>query len=512
MHEYAVATPHHAATAAGEAAFAAGGNALDAALAAAAVLCVAYPHNCALGGDLFALVRTADGTIVDVNASGPAGAAVDAGALRARHGDALPVTGPDTVTVPGLVAGWGEIHALGAQLPWADALAAATAAARDGVPVARDLGLAIEETAAGIAADPGMAEVFAPGGTPLRTGDELVQPALAETLAAVARGGAGAFYTGDVAERLAGGFAARGGTLTTDDLAAFAPETGAPLAGAYGDLEVLTSRPNSSGILLLQALAALEAAGLDDPLGADAAALAEIMRAGGEDRARHLGDPRHVDVDPAAWLGADRIAALVERARGTSRPGDRVLEPRPSGDTVAVVAAGADGSAVSLIQSLFHGFGAQILEPSTGVLLHNRGSFFSLEPGHPNEIAPGRRPSHTLMPVMVRRAGRLAGVLGTMGGRVHAQIHVQVLLRLLAGHTPQEAVDAPRFVVGAMQRGEPDDTIRVEADLAAAARAALGHAREEPTGSDWMGHAQAIWLEDGIRAGTDRRADGLRAG
>jgi gamma-glutamyltranspeptidase len=427
------------------------------------------------------------------------------------------VTGPDTVTVPGLVAGWGELHALGGQLPWADALAVATAAARDGIEVARDLGGAIAETADGIAADPGMAEVFAPGGTPLRTGDVLRQPALADTLERLAREGAGAFYSGELAERLIAGFAARGGTLTTGDLAAFAPETGAPLAGAYGDLEVLTSPPNSSGILLLQALAALEAAGLGDPLGEDAAVLAEILRAGGEDRARWLGDPRHVDVDPADWLGAERIAALVERARGAAAgTASRVLEPRPSGDTVAVVAAGADGSAVSLIQSLFHGFGAQILEPSTGIVLHNRGSFFSLQPGHPNEIAPGRRPSHTLMPVMVRRAGRIAGVLGTMGGRVHAQIHVQVLLRLLAGRTPQEAVDAPRFVVGAMERGEPDDTIRAEADLDATARAALaganGRVREEPSGSDWMGHAQAIWLEDGIRAGSDRRADGLRAG
>jgi gamma-glutamyltranspeptidase/glutathione hydrolase len=512
------ATPEAGATAAAERAFAAGGNAIDAALAAAAVLTVTYPHNCALGGDLFALVHHPDGEVVSVNASGPAGRRADAAALR-RQGDTMPVTGSATVTVPGLVAGWETLHGLGARLPWADALAAAAGMARDGAPVAPNLAEAIAETRAGIEADPGMAAVFHPGGTPLQAGDRLCQPALAATLERLATAGARDFYAGDVAARLLAGLDARGGALAAEDLASFAPELGAPLVASHAGVEVLTSPPNSSGVLLLQALAALDAAGLVDPLGTDAAALAEILRAGAEDRDRLLGDPRASVQDVEDWLGAERIEALAARARaaaaGERPPARPQLDPRPLGDTVAVVTADAGGTAVSLIQSLFHGFGAQLLEPDTGVLLHNRGAFFSLRDGHVNALAPGRRPAHTLMPVMVRRGGRLAGVLGTMGGRVHAQIHAQLLLRLLAGATPQAAVDAPRWIVGGMEVGEPDDTIRIEQGCGAAAREALAGAGlplvDVPLGSDWLGHAQAIWLEPRLAAGSDRRADGLRA-
>ncbi|HMJ36261.1 MAG TPA: gamma-glutamyltransferase [Baekduia sp.] len=510
--EHAIATPHREATAAGERAFAAGGNALDAALAAAAALTVVYPHNCALGGDLFALVRDEHGKTVSVNASGPAGEATDAGELR-RRAPAMPITGPDTITVPGLVAGWGSLHAAGAALPWADALAAAQALAADGVAVAPSLGAAI---AAADLSDPGMAAVFAPAGAPLRTGDLLRQQALAATLAALAADGPRTFYDGDVAGRLLEGLAARGSRLTEADLRGFAPEVGAPLRGRFGDLDVLTSPPNSSGVLLLQALAALDATGVADPLGDDAGAFAEILRISSQDRDRWLGDPRSIDVDLDAFLGDARIAELARRAvagAGGERPPVPVQHrERPRGDTVAVVAVDGSGRAVSLIQSLFHSFGSGILDPGTGVLLHNRGAFFNLREGHPNELAPGRRPAHTLMPVMVDRQGRLRGVLGTMGGRVHAQILAQVLLRLRAGASPQQAVDASRWIVGAMERAERDDVVRVEDGVAPAARAALQRARlrlvDEPRDSESFGHAQAIWLEPVLRAGSDRRADG----
>jgi gamma-glutamyltranspeptidase/glutathione hydrolase len=515
--EYAVATPQSDATAAAVAAFEAGGNAIDAALAAAAVLTVTYPHNCALGGDLFALVRLPGGETLSVNASGPAARAADADRQR-RRGPLMPVAGPATVTVPGLVAGWERLHELGARLPWTRALAPAIGLAEDGAAVAPGLAAAIADSP-GVAADPGMAAVLAPGGAPLRAGDLLRQPALAATLRRLAAHGAAEFYEGETAARLVAGLAARGGELTAADLREFTPETGPPLRGRFGDLDVLTSPPNSSGVLVLQALAALEASGAPDPLGADAGALAEILRLGGVDRDARLADPRASPFDERAWLGAERVEALAASARaaaaGRRGPMAATGDPRPLGDTVAVVTADGEGRAVSLIQSVFHSFGAQILEPATGVLLHNRGAFFSLEPGHPNRLAPGRRPAHTLMPIVVERGGALAGVLGTMGGKVHAQIHVQVLLRLLAGRTPQEAVDAPRWVVGGMDLGEPGDVIRVEDGCAGPARAALERARLRPEpvprGSDWLGHAQAIWLGDGLRAGSDLRADGAAA-
>ncbi len=508
---YAVATPHRPATDAAAAAFARGGNALDAALAAAAVLTVTYPHNCALGGDLFALVRTPGGETVSVNASGPAGSGADRHALRA-----MPITGAQTVTVPGLVAGWERIHALGALEPWARALEPAIAYAEEGVAVAPGLADAI---AAAAMRDRGLADVFAPGGRRLAAGDRLRQPALARTLGTLAADGAAAFYDGPIARAIVDRLAAAGGHVTAADLRDYAPESGAPLRGPFLDLDVLTSPPNSSGLLVLQALAALEAADLADPLGADAGLLAEILRLGDHDRATLLGDPRRAPFDREAWLGDAHVAELVaaaRRAAGGHRLAATVqANATPNGDTAAIVAWDGDGWAVSLIQSLFHSFGAEILEPETGVVLQNRGAGFSLEDAHPNALAPGRRPAHTLMPVMVERDGRLVGILGTMGGKVHAQIHVQVLLGLLDGQPPQDAVDAPRWIVGGMEIGERDDMIRIEEGCADPARDALSratlHALSLPRGSEWLGHAQAIWLAGGPGAGSDFRADGAAA-
>jgi gamma-glutamyltranspeptidase/glutathione hydrolase len=428
----------------------------------------------------------------------------------------MPITGAPTVTVPGLVAGWERIHGLGARHAWARAIEPAIAYAEGGVTVAPGLAGAIAEATL---TDAGMREVFAPAGRRLAAGDRLLQPALARTLGAVAENGAAAFYAGPVAARIVDTLAAAGGHLTAADLRDYAPEIGAPLRGPFRDLDVLTSPPNSSGVLVLQALAALEAAGLADPLGDDAGALAEILRLGDHDRTRMLGDPRHVPFERAAWLGDAHVAELVGEARLASH-GDRLAgtvqaNATPNGDTAAIVAWDGDGWAVSLVQSLFHSFGAQMLEPETGVVLQNRGAGFSLADGHPNALAPGRRPAHTLMPIMVERDGELVGVLGTMGGKVHAQIHVQLLLGLLDGRSPQEAVDAPRWIVGGMEIGERDDMIRIEDGCADSARRALSratlHALSLPRGSEWLGHAQAIWLLGGCGAGSDFRADGAAA-
>ncbi|HTE60499.1 MAG TPA: gamma-glutamyltransferase, partial [Solirubrobacteraceae bacterium] len=337
-------------------------------------------------------------------------------------------------------------------------------------------------------------------------------PALARTLAAIAERGADELYAGDTGARLVAGLRARGSRLDTDDLAAFAAEETAPLTGRFRDLTLLTSPPNASGVLLLQALAALEAAGIHDPLGAGAGALAELLRLGAAQRDTLLADPRWTPTDLDAWLGEERIAELASAA-GAPRAAARIAGAQPSGDTVAVVAADSSGLAVSLIQSLFGSFGSRLLEPATGVLLHNRGSAFSLVPGHPNELAGGKRPAHTLMPLVVERDGALAGVLGTMGGRAHAQIHAQILLRLLAGAGPAAAVAAPRWIVGGLDPGAPDTAARAESGLPAAAVKALTRAamqvREEPWPSEELGHAQAIWVDgERLSAGSDPRADG----
>lgn len=521
MPEHAIAAPQRDATAAGMAAFAAGGNALDAALAAAAVLCVTYPHNCALGGDLIALVRAPDGTTTSVNASGPAAAAASADRLRAGGAVTMPVTGPDTITVPGLVAGWETLHGLGAALPWQAALAAAIERAEEGFGVGRSLAEAATDQAGEIAADPGLRTLLQRDGRPVREGETVRQPALAATLRTLAADGPRAFYDGPLAQRLVAGLRAAGSVLSEADLAGFAPELTAPLRHRCGDLDLVTSPPNSSGVLLLQSQAALAAAGATDPLGADAGLYAELLRLGAEQRDAALADPRSTPFDRDAWLGETRLAELVGQARARSagvipEPSGEPT-PRPNGDTVAIVAVDGEGRAVSLIQSVFHSLGSLLLEPQTGVLMHNRGSFFSLAEGHPNELAPGRRPAHTLMPALVERDGALRYALGTMGGKAHAQVLGHVLLRLEAGADPQAAVDAPRWVVGGVEVGERDDAIRVEDDVVPAARAAIERAGMQPISiglrSEWTGHAQAIAVAgDGtLRAGSDPRADGAAA-
>jgi gamma-glutamyltranspeptidase len=512
----AVATPERPATAAAEAAFRAGGNAIDAALAAAAVLTVTHPHNCALGGDLFALLRSPDGEVVSVNASGPAARAVDPPAIRLRA-HAMPIVGADAVTVPGLVAGWDELHGRGAMLPWGDALAAAISHADDGFPVpqawrARSRRLPDCATTPGWRRRSPQADGRCGRATCCVSRHWRPRCGASPPMAR-------AFYEGPVADALVAKLSTRGSALAAVDLREFRPEVTAPLAGAFGGLEILTSPPNSSGILVLQALAALEASAAADPLRRDAGLVAELFRIGDEDRARMLADPRFVPFDRDEWLGEERIAAAAARARAVAEggpvPATPHHAPRSSGDTDAVVAADGDGRAVSLIQSLFHWFGAQLLDPATGVLLHNRGAAFSLSEELPGALAPGRRPPHTLMPIMLQRDGALAGVLGTMGGRVHAQIHVQVLARLLAGVTAQAAVDAPRWIVGAMDIGQREDTIHVESGCDEVTRAALARAAPDHTalerGSDILGHAQAIWLEPALSAGSDFRADGAVA-
>ena len=344
----------------------------------------------------------------------------------------------------------------------------------------------------------------------------LRQPALARTLSAIADRGWREFYAGDTGAGIATFLSEIGSCIDHDDLERFTVEQTAPLTGRFRDLTLLTSPPNSSGVLLLQALAALDAAGTaTDWLGAGAGRLAGILHSGSAQRSAILADPRRGGAHIDDWLGEHRIAELVATAL-TDRPTADALTGA-TGDTVAIVAADHDGLAVSLIQSLFGSFGACVLDPETGVLFHNRGSSFSLEPGHPNELAGSVRPAHTLLPVVVERDGELAGVLGTMGGTAHAQILAQVLLELLAGSDAARAVASPRWVLGGLDPGSPDTTIIAESGVRSDACRSLseaGFALDEVT---WpcenVGHAQALWAVDGgLRAGSDPRADGSFTG
>jgi gamma-glutamyltranspeptidase len=509
---WAVSTPHTVATEAGAVAFERGGNALDAALAAAVTLAVSYPHNCGVGGDLFALVQRPDGQTVALNASGRAPAAVDPEALRSAFGTQMPENGPAPVTVPGAVSGWWSLHAEGARLPWSEAFGPAIALAHGGVAVSRSLHAALVDGAESFSADPGLADVFFSEGSPLERGALFRQPALGATLQTLAARGPSALYGGDIGERYARGLRATGSPMTPEDLAGHVADLVPPLAGRYRDLDVRVVPPNSPGLALLQMLALVERLGIDpDPFGPDAGRLAQVFATVNRDRDRHLADADAMRTHPPTLLDDGHVAGLADEIRDAT-PWTPVTGQRGTGDTIALVAADAEGWAVSLIQSLYDSFGAGILEPDTGIVAQDRGACFSLDPGHPNVIAPRKRPAHTLMPVLVHHDARLAAVAGSRGGAQQPQINALNLIRAFdLGMAPHDAVAAPRWTVWDTDEGPlawaeglvpAGTTDRLEA-------AGFGVKRLDDV-DEAVGHAHLIVtaVDGSFAVGSDPRADG----
>jgi oxamate amidohydrolase len=517
---WAVATPHTLATDAAAIAFERGGNAIDAALAAATTLAVVYPHMCGVGGDLFALVQHAAGDVVAINASGRAPSGADPIAAAVAGEGAMPEHGPHSVTVPGAVSGWEALHRQGAALSWNDAFTHAIAYAHGGFSMPSSVAATLMEAPERLGSDPGLAEIFFDEQANPRLEHDLVrQPALGATMQAIAEQGVAAWYGGDIGARYATGLAALGVPLTPDDMAGHTADLGSPLRGRYRDLDVLVHPPNSQGFVLLEILAAMERLGLDpDPLGPDAGALANMFRAAARDRDRHLADPDHMLVHPSTLLDEGHVAALDDEVRaGVPWPptaDENRAGAKGSGDTIALVTADIEGRGVSLIQSLFDGFGAGLLEPDTGVVAHNRGACFTLIPGHPNELAPAKRPAHTLMPVIVQREGRLVAAAGTMGGSAQPQINTMTLVRAFdLGLDPGRAVAEPRWLVGGMAPEGKIPTIVAEADVPEHTREALQVAgyRVDTVSerAEDVGHAHLVVSNpDGLVAGSDPRADG----
>lgn len=511
----AVAAPHGAAVDAAREIVEAGGNAVDAAVAAAAVLTVVYPHMCSLGGDGIAILRRADDSVVCVNASGSYGSESTA-RQRLSETDSMPATGPLSVSVPGVVSGWNTLLALGGSLSVEALLTPAIRLARFGFEISPNLARALERDRVALRLDEGIRSTFFEAAGPLVRGEILVQEALAGTLEALVRDGLDSFYRGPTARRLADGLRALSVPVTLDDLHSHRPTTEVPLHEEFSPFSVITAGPNSQGYALLYSLGALLSR---DPQGAriDAGILAEIFRAAAAHRDAHLADPRHARVDVAGVLtaGAHREAYDRAAARAIAAPRPPSAgAAKPTGDTVGVAVVCADGTAVSLIQSVFDSFGAQLLEPATGLVLHNRAASFSLDSRSPNLVQPGKRPSHTLVPVIVDYRDGAIAAHSTMGGRAQTQIHTQLLVRALAGMSAQETVSAPRFIVGALEAGDTDDQVMVEPSLEqdtvhAIARTALNVRRGEHL-DDHAGHAMIarITADGTLDAGADPRSDG----
>jgi len=521
-----VAAPHVLAAEAGRAVFAAGGNALDAAVAAAATIAVVYPHMNSIGGDNFWLIYDARARqLRALNACGRAAAQVDADAYRARYGAAMPVRGgAAAIMVPGVVSGWWEAHrmsreALGSPIPWKGLLEDAGRHARDGFAVS--LGQRrVTAGASALFATTTPAEVrasFWPIYHPDRFGNgRFVQADLAVTLAAVAHGGAEEFYRGELGRRIVAGARAVGSPLALADLAEHQADWVEPLRVRYRDGEATSFPPPTQGFAALAILALLEGfdmAGLDD---ADYVhVIVEATKLAFEDRDRYLADPGVVAVPVERCLDAARLAR--RRNRISRRAAMPVGGPTVDGDTIAIVTADADGNAVSVIQSTYHEFGAAVVAGDTGVLLQNRGAFFSLDPRHPNALAPRKRTAHTLIPSIYMVGGRPRFVYGTMGGEGQPQTQAALVTRLVdRGFDPQAAVEAPRWLYGRTW-GEPSKALRLESrfgDTVATVLRDRGHdVRVVEPWSDLMGHAQCIALTDGaLLGGSDPRADGAALG
>ena len=502
-----VVSGHSAASLAGLSAMDAGGSVVDALIATSAALCAAIPHATSLGGDGFVLLHdAASGRTTGLNASGtgPAGATLE------RFAQGIPVHGGAAATVPGIVAAWRSLHQRHGRLPWDRLFGAAIDVAR-AHPTSRLLAAGARTHAQALAADPGCAAVYMRGTRPPEEGRRLEQPALAATLEAIAAGGADAFYRGDIARSIASAVQARGGCMQAEDLADFEPEWVTPLSTRYRGLDVSVMPPNSYGVLMLMQLAALEglpSASLGGPDPERLLLLIRAARAAFAEGQGSIADPHHLARPAGSFLADEAVARLRAALHGPPVP----ARAHAAGGTSCITVMDGEGNGACVVQSVFHPFGAACLDPATGVLLSNRMTGFSLDPDSPNVVAPGKRPAHTLNPVLVCENGTLRHAIATPGGPSQTLTLVQVLVNLLdRGMDPAAAIGAPRW--GQEMSGKA----LLEKGLPAGTAAALADAgvRAEPVdGGLYFGSVKHISrADDGVLTGfADHRREAFAVG
>jgi gamma-glutamyltranspeptidase len=516
-----VCAPHYLAAQAGLRLLQAGGNAIDAAIAANAVLNVVYPNNCGTGGDLFMLLYHAKSdSLHALNASGRAPAAATPAWFKANGYDTMPQRGILTVTIPGVVDGWQMAADRFGRLGLAQALQPAIEYAEQGFgigPIAHE-GLA-RPVRLGYAHESWQA-VYAPGGKAPEVGAVWRVPELGRSLRLIAEQGRDVFYKGEIGRALAEFSAQLGGLITLEDLAEHHGEWVEPLSITYQGHRIFELPPNTHGVTALQMLKLLEGLPLsDDPYDpANHHLLIEAKKLAFLDRDAFLTDPAHMKVAvpkllDAAYLNQRRSLIDPTRASTNYAPGN--LE----GDTVYLCAADSEGNAVSLIQSNYMGIGAGLVVPGYGIELQNRGAYFSLDPSHPNVIAPRKRTMHTLIPSMAFQNDRPSIIFGSMGGDGQPQFHQQVYVNLLNyGLNIQAAIDAPRWVHGRALLDDVDG-LHVESRFPAETLRRLAELRHvvNPVGpyNPLMGWAQGIVINQSnglLMGGSDPRADSAALG
>ncbi|ETX28632.1 gamma-glutamyltransferase [Roseivivax isoporae] len=491
-----------------------GGSAMDAAIAGSAVMAVVEPQMTGIGGDCFALVAPAGhGAVVAFNGSGRAPAAATPEALAAEGLDAIAIDSVHSVTLPGAIDGWFRLHARFGRLDMARLLAPAIAQARDGYPVHARVAADWRRATGHLARRDATRAAFLPGGRAPAEGDLHRQPALARTLETIARQGPGGFYGGAVAAAMTRTLRTHGGLHTEEDFHGVAGDFVAPLSTGYRGRTVHQVPPNNQGLTALMMLNLLERFDVAALRPGSAARLhleIETARLAYAMRDRHIAEAGAMQVDPQEILSKDLAATLAARLS----PDTAMTDVEPLGlrtsDTVYMTVVDRDGCAVSFINSIFDSFGSGILCPETGVLFQNRGHSFTLDPSHPNVLAPGKRPMHTIMPGMVTEDGRPVLSFGVMGGDYQPIGQARVISALWDhGMGLQEALDMARVF-------PQDDAVEIERSVtpdAARGLADRGHTLRVAT--DPLGGAQAILVDHarGILTGaSDPRKDGHAAG
>lgn len=491
-----------------------GGNAIDAAVATAAALTVVEPNANGIGGDAFALIWHG-GQLHGLNASGPAPRGLTLDRLTARGLTEIPKYGPLPVTVPGTPASWAAMATRFGRLPLSTCLTPAIDLARQGFPVSPTVALAWQQAARIFqeqCREPHFQhwfDTFAPERAP-QAGGLWRAPDHALTLQSIAESNADSFYRGPLAPKIASFVQSCGGYLAESDLADFAVQWCEPVSVNYRGYDVWEIPPNGQGLVALIALNLLQ--GFEFPV-RDALLTyhrqIEAIKLAFADGMAHIADPAHMRVavpDLLSQAYADERRRLIGKTALQPLPG----EP-PRGGTVYLATADAEGNMVSMIQSNYMGFGSGLVVPGTGIALHNRGNNFSMQSGHPNCVAPGRRPYHTIIPGFLTRNGEAIGPFGVMGGFMQPQGHVQMVMNTVDfGLNPQAALDAPRWE---WERGK-----RVMIEHTTAAHlfhglAGLGHDVAWSGNRQAFGRGQIIWRnpEGSLCGGTEPRADGTIA-
>ncbi|MDP3895414.1 MAG: gamma-glutamyltransferase family protein [Mesorhizobium sp.] len=508
------ATSHPLATATAIALLKDGGNAVDAAIAAAAVLAVVEPHMTGIGGDCFVILAEPDGSVHGLNGSGRAPAGANADWYRAQGLSAVPEFGPLSITVPGAIKAWETLANRFGTRGLGPLLADAISYAEKGFAVHARVAWDWARHAEALSADEGGARHYLLDGRAPGLGTRHVQPAMAATLRAIAKGGSRAFYEGAIGAEMAATVQAKGGFLSEADLAGVTADWVMPISTSYRGHDVLEIPPNGQGITALIMLNLMRELGADRlaPNSAERYHLEiEAGRLAYSVLAQEVSDPATMRVGTAQVLG-DRFTRDLARPFDPERRNPRIAVPDiPKSDTVYLSVVDRDRRAVSFINSLYDAFGSRVVTPTSGIALQNRGACFSLVEGHPNEIGPGKRPMHTIIPAMAMKDGKPFAAFGVMGGDYQPMGHAHVFSNVVDhGMDPQAAIDHARLFWGEDGVLEAEAGIGTDVRLGLAARGHQLRDAERPHGG---GQMIVIDQANGfLVGGSDGRKDGLALG